>query len=205
MTVTLAYAKEPTNLAITKQSLIKYHDSGAYMNDIANVIQKAMRYLELRIKRGHLKGKPAIILDIDETSLSNYRDMLKMDFGGTAELVQQLEDQGTDEAISPTLKLYRFAKAHRIAVFFVTGRFEEEREATLNNLKKAGYTQPDGLILRTSKYRKSPAATYKTAVRKSIVNEGYNILLNIGDQKSDLRGGYADEIFKLPNPYYLIP
>ena len=153
----------------------------------------------------HFKGKPAIILDIDETSLSNYRDIVEMHFGGTPLQVQQLEDKGADEVIKPTLKLYRFAKAHRIAVFFVTGRFEEERDVTMNNLKKAGYTQPDGLTLRTSKYRKSPAATYKIAVRKHITNEGYKILLNIGDQKSDLRGGYADKTFKLPNPYYLIP
>lgn len=205
LTATLANAREPVNLAINKQNLIKYHDSGAYMDDIADVIQKALRYLELRVKNGHFKGKPAIILDIDETSLSNYRDILEMDFGGTPLQVQQLEDKGTDEAIQPTLKLYRFAKAHHIAVFFVTGRFEEEREVTLANLKKAGFTQPDGLVLRTGKYKKSPAATYKIAVRKHITNEGYKILLNIGDQKSDLRGGYADKTFKLSNPYYLIP
>jgi predicted secreted acid phosphatase len=206
LTATLASAREPVNLAINKQTLIKYHDSGAYMDDIADIIQQSLRYLELRVKNHNFKGKkPAIILDIDETSLSNYRDMLEMDFGGTPLQVQQLEDKGTDEVIKPTLKLYRFAKKNRIAVFFVTGRFEEEREVTLANLKKAGFTQPDGLILRTGKYKRSPAATYKIAVRKHIANEGYDILLNIGDQKSDLRGGYADKTFKLPNPYYLIP
>jgi len=31
------------------------------------------------------------------------------------------------------------------------------------------------------------------------------IVLNIGDQQSDLVGGHADKAFKLPNPYYLIP
>lgn len=205
LTATLAHAREPVNLAVCKQNAVKYHDSGAYMNDVANVTQKALRYLELRIKRNHFKGKPAIILDIDETALSNYPDLLKLDFGGTISEIRQLEDKGTDAAIQPTLKLYRFAKEHHIAVFFITGRFEEERAVTMNNLKNAGYTHADGLILRTGKYRNAPAATYKTAVRKKIVSEGYDILLNIGDQKSDLRGGYADETFKLPNPYYFIP
>jgi len=185
--------------------LIKYHDSGAYMNDFANVIQKAMRYLELRIKRGNFDGKPAIVLDIDETSLSNYPDMLTLDFGGTAKEVQEYEDKGTDPALAPTLKLYRFAREHHIAILFITGRFEEERAVTEENLKKAGYANFDKLILRSGQYRTVPAAVYKTAMRKQLEKEGYDILLNVGDQKSDLQGGYADEVFKLPNPYYLIP
>jgi len=206
MTSPLVMAKEPTNLAAVKQELKKYHDSGAYNDDLANVIQKAMRYLELRVDRGNFNGKkPAIVLDIDETSLSNYPDMLHLDFGGTLEQIREDEDKGTDEAIKPTLKLYRYAKAHHIAVFFITGRFEEERQVTDENLKKAGYIDYDGLYLRTSEYRTVPATAYKTAIRKQLTEKGYDILVNIGDQKSDLRGGYADETFKLPNPYYFIP
>jgi hypothetical protein len=37
------------------------------------------------------------------------------------------------------------------------------------------------------------------------VDEGYTILLSMGDQRSDLEGGYAERTFKLPNPYYWIP
>lgn len=201
---TITLAKEPENLGLSKEKLIKYHDSGAYMNDFANVIQKAMRYLELRIKRGNFEGKPAIVLDIDETSLSNYTDLLTLDFGGTVKQVQEYEDKGTDPALEPTLKLYRFAIEHHIAVLFITGRFEEERSVTEENLKKAGYVKFDKLILREGPYRDVPAAVYKTAARKQLEKEGYDILLNIGDQKSDLQGGYADEVFKLPNPYYFI-
>lgn len=201
----IAIAKEPENLGLTKKNLMKYHDSGAYMNDIANVVQKALRYLELRVKRADFNGKPAIVLDIDETSLSNYRDLVILDFGGTADDVQRYEDQGTDVAIAPTLKLYRFAKEHHVAVFFITGRFEEERAITEDNLKKAGFINFDKLILRDGKYRTAPAAIYKTAARMELEGQGYDILLNVGDQKSDLQGGYSDEVFKLPNPYYLIP
>ena len=200
----IVMAKEPENLAITKEKLIKYHDSGAYMNDFANVLQKAMRYLELRIKRGNFDGKPAIVLDIDETALSNYPDMVTLDFGGTVKEVQEYEDKGTDAALEPTLKLYRFAIEHHITVLFITGRFEEERAVTEDNLKKAGYVKFDKLILRSDPYRTVPAAVYKSAARKQLGKEGYDILLNVGDQKSDLQGGYADEVFKLPNPYYFI-
>ncbi len=201
----LAIAREPENLAIVKHNLVKYHDSGAYMNDIANVIQKALRYLELRVKRGDFQGKPAIVMDIDETALSNYPDLLALNFGGTKAEVQRYEDMGHDDAIPSTLKLFRFAREHHIAVIFITARFAEERKITEENLHKAGYTGFDGLIFRDGKYRTLPAAIYKAETRKQLEQQGYDILLNIGDQKSDLQGGYADESFKLPNPYYFTP
>lgn len=205
LTSGVAYAQEPANLSLLKQKVKRYHDSGNYDKDIANVMQKAMRYLELRIKRQDFKGKPAIVLDIDETSLSNYPDMVRLDFGGTIEEIRADEDKGMDEAIAPTIKLYRFAKENKIAIFFLTGRFEEERATTEENLKKAGYTNFDGLILRDGELRNAPAAVYKTARRKELEAKGYDIIISIGDQQSDLRGGFADKTFKLPNPYYFIP
>jgi hypothetical protein len=199
-------AKEPTNLAVIKERLAHYHDSGAYLDDVSDVAQRALRYLHLRLKRGDFEGKtPAIVLDIDETALSNYPDMVKLDFGGTIEEIRAEEDDGTDAAIAPILKLYRYAKARHIAVFFITGRMEEDRQATEANLEKAGYLNYDGLILRSGQYKNVPAAIYKTAMRKQLAEKGYDIILNIGDQQSDLRGGYADETFKLSNPYYFIP
>jgi acid phosphatase len=44
----------------------------------------------------------------------------------------------------------------------------------------------------------------KTAARRALYREGYTIVANLGDQESDLRGGYAEHIFKLPDPLYLI-
>src|SRR3990167_3089208 len=141
-----------------------------------DVIQKAMRYLELRLKRGDFNGKPAIILDVDETSLSNYADMIKLEFGGTPQEFEQLADKGKDTPILPTLKLYRFARENHITVFFITGRFEEERTITEENLKKTGFTDFEKLILRDGPNRKLPAAVYKTAIRKQLEDQGYDII-----------------------------
>ena len=30
-------------------------------------------------------------------------------------------------------------------------------------------------------------------------------VVNLGDQRSDLEGGYAERTFKLPNPVYFLP
>jgi acid phosphatase len=195
--------QEPTNLDSVKQRLVQYHDSGRYQKDIATTINHAMLYLKKRVANANVK-KPAIVLDIDETSLSNYTDMAAASFGGTFDQIQEAEMQGHDPVITPTLQLYQYAKAHHVAVFFVTGRFENERNITAENLRKAGYANWDALYLKPEIYRGKSAALYKTAVRKEITNKGYDIILNIGDQQSDLSGGYADKTFKLPNPYYFI-
>ena len=49
------------------------------------------------------------------------------------------------------------------------------------------------------------AADYKTPIRAAIEKEGYTIVANIGDQPSDLLGGFAERIFLLPNPFYRVP
>lgn len=200
------FAAEPTNLHTVKQEVIKYHDSGEYDKDIANVMAGAMKYLKQRVSESKKDGKKlAVVLDIDETSLSNYPDMRRLDFGGTIQEIRADEDKGDDEAITPTLIFYKYAKANNVAVFFITGRFENEREATEANLKKAGYQNWDGLVLRHGKFMQGSAVPYKTAMRKKLSENGYDIIISVGDQQSDLDGGYADTVYKLPNPYYFVP
>ena len=38
-----------------------------------------------------------------------------------------------------------------------------------------------------------------------LTEAGYTIVLSMGDQQSDLDGGYAERTFKLPNPVYFLP
>ena len=40
---------------------------------------------------------------------------------------------------------------------------------------------------------------------RKIAEQGYTIIANVGDQASDLAGGYAERAYKLPNPFYFIP
>ncbi len=57
-----------------------------------------------------------------------------------------------------------------------------------------------------------PAATdqyqnvqaFKTAKRADI-SKNFTIIVNIGDQRSDLEGGYAERTWRVPNPFYYIP
>jgi predicted secreted acid phosphatase len=47
---------------------------------------------------------------------------------------------------------------------------------------------------------------YKSGERAKIVAAGYRIILNVGDQMSDLNGNPQAELsVKLPNPFYYLP
>jgi len=50
-----------------------------------------------------------------------------------------------------------------------------------------------------------PTIQYKSGTRAYIESQGYNIVGNFGDQFSDLKGGFADMTFKMPNPNYYLP
>lgn len=202
-----AFHQPPENLSIQKQRLIKYHDSGDYYHDISSVTKKALYYLKFRINQNKRLANPkqlAVVFDIDETTLSNYDDMVHLDFGGTEADIEALEADANDPAIPYTRTLYTFAKNNNIAIFFVTGRREKLRKMTEKNLLDDGYNQWSGLFMKPDNYNMPSVVSYKTAMRKKIVNMGYDIIFNMGDQDSDLKGGYADMAFKLPDPFYLI-
>lgn len=198
---------EPENLDTIKTQLVQYHDSGAYLQGISAVIKQAEIYLQQRVAVNRQAVHPqklAVVLDIDETSLSNYQALKALRFGGSKELIDKSIENATDPAIAPTLALYHLAQQDKLAVFFITGRREKLQQATVKNLQQAGYIQWAGLSFKPDNYKLASIVPYKAAARAAIEKQGYDIVVNIGDQYSDLAGGYADKGFKLPDPYYFI-
>ena len=209
LTTSSLFATPPTDLAIDKQKLETYVASGQYEQDIAAVTHQAQAYVLATAKANRQLRQPkklAIVLDIDETSLSNYPDMLKLDFGGTFAEIQQANDRGDDPAIQPTLALYKTAVNQGVYVFFVTGSPESGCQAAQDNLKAVGYNAWQGFYCKPKAYQSIKSAIpYKQAMRKQITEQGYTIIASIGDQQSDLQGGYAERGFQLPNPFYYLP
>ena len=107
------------------------------------------------------------------------------------------------KAIAPTLALAQHARELGVAVFFITGRPSRLLEATERNLREQGY-EWTGLSLTPTGVSFKSRADFKTSERRKITEQGYTILLNLGDQESDLKGAYAERIFKLPNPVYVV-
>jgi predicted secreted acid phosphatase len=189
----VARADEPKAPA-PRDEIVAYHDSGEWEADTTRQIRRARTVL-----RRHLDDRrPAIVLDIDDASLSNYECLNAVDFdraaGGCTDL----------PAIPQTLRLYRYARRHGVTVFFVTGRRERAREDTIDNLKAEGYTRWKGLRMRPDDQPLWRKDGWKARVRRAIERRGYRIVVNVGDQRSDLDGGHALRSFKLPNPMYVI-
>ena len=198
--------------------LKNYHDSGEYQKDLATVDTTAGAFLTRRLAQlaaAHRKclrdhsakfckqRKPAMVLDIDETSLSNYTYLANADFKNATGSLAAAAVTGTSPAITPTLKLFNLAKRKGVAVFFITGRPTVLQSQTESNLASAGYSGEKGLVLNPGGGK--TVIEYKSGARAEIEAKGYQILLNVGDQESDLAGGHAVRAYKLPNPFYFIP
>jgi acid phosphatase len=207
----LLIPREPTpNLGKLKTRLIAYHNctgnDGCYRSDLNQQSDVAISMLRRRVARAKPEEKLALVLDIDETALSNWDEEMQDDFGYIAKDWNDWVNKKQAPAIDGTLRLYKQALAHKVDVFFITGRGESQRDATAENLKFAGYDHWAGLALRGPHPKEQSVTEYKSAERKKIVDAGYHIILNVGDQMSDLNGNpQAERSVKLPNPFYYIP
>ncbi len=212
---------EPYNLDLYKQQILTYRCT-KYVSDVAAVLSAAQRWVE---ERAAQVTKPAIVLDIDETSLSNWTRIFTDGYAyfpnGPCDLRKKGEACGDlaweksaqAPALLPTLQLFNAAKCRyaaessacsKVAVFFVTGRRQgaAARGWTERNLRHAGYRDWDGLYMRDGG---KSVAEFKTGARAKIENRGYTIIANVGDQESDLVGGHAERTFKVPDPFYFVP
>jgi predicted secreted acid phosphatase len=199
------------SLVEAKREVGAYVDSGRYEAELAAMVDQARAFLESRVPRG---GKLAIVLDVDETALSNLPSLRANDWGfiisgpcdlprGPCGLIAWIAMARADP-IKPVLALARLARERGVAVFFLTGRPERLREATERNLKGAGY-EWTGVLLKPDALNTQSAVEFKAPERKKLMDQGYTIIVNMGDQMSDLEGGFAERTYKLPNPFYFVP
>jgi len=192
----------PPSLPAVKAAYVEYVDSGRYDASVDSVFARAERYLERRAPRVE---RPAMVLDIDETSLSNWPNQVDSSFCYDPASFHAWVLRGEAEALPGVVDLYRTATRLGVAVFFVTGRHEDERRATEDNLRRVGIERWAGLDMRPRDDGRHSASVFKSEVRRRLTEAGYTVLVNIGDQRSDLAGGYAERSFKLPNPFYEVP
>ncbi|QLY34834.1 phosphatase [Nocardia huaxiensis] len=145
------------------------------------MVNEAKTYLSTRLPSG---GKPAIVLDIDNTSLETTYN--------ASPIVP---------AIAPVLQLTQWAKQQGAAIIFVTGRPSAMGIYTNINLTAVGYSV-DGLYgcgLTTGSSGSAALESCKIGSRTDIESKGYTIVANIGNSASDLSGGHAERTFKLPD------
>ena len=211
-----AQATQPPNLDELKARVTEYKKSGEYERAVAAVADKARSYIE---QYAGEVAHPALVLDVDETSLSNWPRIIANDYGyfrdGACSYPphgpcgsRAWERMARAGAIAPTLALFNAALKKHVSVFFITTRDESERAITERNLRAAGYHDWTAIIMKAKGVKIHSAQDVKAPARAKITADGYTILANVGDQPSDLAGGNPDDPnrqFLLPNPFYRVP
>jgi HAD superfamily, subfamily IIIB (Acid phosphatase) len=204
---------QPSNIGDLKFAATDYYNSGAYLTDLQLATAPAIAWITdeaLRVDR------PAVVFDIDETALSNWEALKANDFGrvynggcdrlphGPCGLVAW-DQRAQATGMQPTMDVFTTARDRGAAIFFITGRGESQRAATERNLQAVGYTGYTQLIMEPAGAHYVSAADFKAPQREKIEQQGYTIIANIGDQPSDLDGGFSEQTYLLPNPFYRIP
>jgi len=192
-----AAGAEPTAPA-SAAAIVAYHESGTWSRDTDAVIAEAQAQLAAPVA-----GPRALVLDVDDTSLSSYECLRRRGFDRSAGM--SCARAGRMPAIAQTLGLFRTARERGVAVVFITGRRERLRRTTIANLERAGYSGGWTLVMRPNRERAGTHAGFKARRRQRIERRGVRIVANVGDQRSDLTGGGAMRTFKVPNPMYVIP
>ena len=209
---TFLLAPEPVeNIGSLRFRIRDYADctgeGGCYWADLDAQARRALGLLEARAKETNKQERLALVLDIDETSLTSYCEELREDFGYLpARFESWIVSEDAAKPIDGTLRLFNRAKQLGIAVFFITGRPESQRAATERNLRSAGYAGWEHLSLRQPEDRGKSTEAYKSGERARIISMGFTLALNMGDQWNDLEGApLAERSVKLPNPFYYLP
>ncbi|WP_026360938.1 HAD family acid phosphatase [Amycolatopsis nigrescens] len=219
-----AHARQPANLGQVKNDVKAYYgdyldaagkhhysETGDWATDTARQVGDARQFLAKRLADG--VANPAIVLDIDDTSESTYGWEADNDFGFDPVKQEQAIESGEFTAVKPTLELANWAAQRGVQVYFLTGRKEHQGPASLKNLANEGYPAPAGAFFKpeTAAPDYLPCGLscntvqYKSGTRAHLESTGATVLLNVGDQYSDLEGGHAERSVKLPNPMYYLP
>ena len=147
------------------------------------------------------------VFDVDETLLNNYTyySAESPAFTYSSDTWGPYQDQCKPTAIAATAALLRSFVKMGMGVALVTGRHDTSRTTTLACLRKRGITGWTTLVMRNSNNSDLSASIYKAQARKQLQASGWKIGPSLGDQVSDMAGGYLRRGFLLPNPMYLIP
>jgi acid phosphatase len=203
-------AERIPNLDTLKKELRQYHDCtctcGCFAHDQDVQADRAIAFLRQRAAHRRAGEKLALILDIDETTLSNYQEEVGGDFAYNKPVFDAWIETAQATAIAGTLRLYKEAQRLGVSILFITGRDEAQRGATERNLRAQGFDHWQELVMRPADHGSQSIGEFKQVARSQMIAKGYTLALNVGDQWSDLKGKPEAEFsVKYPDPYYFIP
>lgn len=159
-------------------------DKSIYENIRDNVIDQYLNLIKTQsyINNNTTIAIPCVVFDLDDTLILQYNR----------------------KPIRPMIELYKFFISQNVPIFIITARALSYKKKTVRELQLYGvskcnsntfgyqdiYMKPDIIDLDDKKY-------WKRDMRKSIIDSGYKIIFNIGDDDTDFYDGYYDNKVKL--------
>lgn len=165
---------------------------------------------------------PAIILDLDETSIDNTEYEARAIRAGVTyeqQLWRQYVSEGSAKALPGAAEFLAYAKSRGVTPFYITNRdTPEEREGTHANLERLGYpldANVETLLMRGGDWKGSDKGP-----RRAFVAKSYRVLLLLGDDLNDftnardkteaertaivntMQDWWGTRWFMVPNPMY---
>ena len=133
----------------------------------------------------------AIIADIDETVLDNSPYDGKLILNNTSYNRESWVEWGNleiAEAIPGSLDFLKYASEKNIEIFYISNRYSEQLESTVNNLKKLGFpdAKKSNVPLRNDGRSKSE--------RRKSVFKNYEVIMLLGDNLSDFNDEFEEKL-----------
>ncbi len=150
----------------------------------------AQMMLDLDLNKKEIKGKRAIIVDIDETILDNspFEGKMITKNGKFPDDWNQWVELAKAKAVPGAVDFLNYAAKKGAEVFYITNRTQSE--ATIRNLKDQKFPMADTIHLMVKK-----GSENSKEIRRKKVMENYHVVLLMGDNLSDFA-----EVFDVNTP-----
>ena len=148
-----------------------------WKQDVRKATAGSVRYVRKRIEHRKPGKRLALNLDIDNTALASHYD--------------------NGKATRSVLRTARVAARGDVAILFNTARPRSKASAAVRQLRRAGY-RVDAICTRKPGAHQT-VGEGKRACRRKFVRQGYTIIANIGNRRTDFTGGNYDRAYRLPN------
>jgi 5'-nucleotidase (lipoprotein e(P4) family) len=171
-----------------------------------------------KLSKAERKKPRAVVVDIDETVLDNSPAQA---FAVKNRTPFNLKDwyawgeMRKAKAIPGAVEFARYAASKNVRIFYVSNRDEVQKQATIDNLKSAGFPDisAENVLLRDKESTKEPrrqtiSQTYRIAI---LMGDNLNDLSNVFERKSiadrfmevdKTRDLYGSKFIVLPNAMY---
>ncbi len=136
-----------------------------------------------KLPKAERKRARAVVVDIDETILDNSPQqayLIKNRLPFDLKTWYAWGEKRTAKAIPGAVDFLKYANQKGVKVFYVSNRDEVQKQATIDNLKSAGFP---GATNETVMLR---AAESSKEARRQAISQKYRIVILIGDNLDDL-------------------